>query len=275
MRRYYFLFFLVVFTNVWVSGQLTIDYKTLSVNPDNLEQFKVGKIIDIFITDYDPKTDDHFTVEMTGEQYENTSGIASFKTLNEAIIKHLDGRNPQQYKLLSVQVPDKDKSILKITRYDNAGKIKLEERSYFFRNKGGIKFDVSSGFFVTSLRDENFALKSTSATTKQIIKENNGSIRTGIGLLAHLHYRSQSWSTVGITGGFEINNDAKVGYLAGLSWFIGHDRKFILSGGAVFGKVKRISEVYKVGEEVSSEVNVVPTTEIWKHGLFGSLTYNF
>lgn len=265
------LFALFLQANV-LYGQLIIDYNTLSINDIDKSQFEVGKFINVQISNY-CDTCDKFTVEITGEQYENTSGIDAFKKMND--IEKITERTTENYYLLSLQVPDKDKSIIKISRYKPDGKTKLEERSYFFRNKGGIKFDVSSGFFVTSLRDENFVLKSISDTKKQIIRENNGSLRTGIGLLAHLHCRSQSWSTVGIAGGFEINNDAKVGYLAGLSWFIGHDRKFILSGGAVFGKVKRISEVYQVGEEVSSEINVVPTTEIWKQGWFGSLTYNF
>jgi hypothetical protein len=265
------LFGLVLQANV-LYGQLIIDYNTLSINEIDKSQFDVGKFINVQISHY-CDTCDKFTVEITGEQYENTSGIDAFKKINEIRIE--TETNTENYHLLSLQIPDKDKSIIKITRYKPDGVTKLEERSYFFRNKGGIKLDVSSGFFVTSLRDENFVLKSTSDNTKQIIKENNGSIRTGIGLLAHLHFRSQSWSTFGVTGGFEINNDAKVGYLAGLSWFIGHDRKFVLSGGAVFGKVKRISEVYQVGDVVSSEINVVPTTEIWKQGWFGSLTYNF
>ena len=160
-------------------------------------------------------------------------------------------------------------------RYDSSGKVKIEQRSFFFRNRGGLKFDVSSGFFVSNLRNETYGLKTVNAENKQIVLENNGDIRVGIGLLAHLHCRSQKWLSGGFTGGFEVNNDAKIGFLAGGSLLFGYDRKFIISGGAAFGKVKRISKLYSVGENVPASVNEVPTVEIWKMGLFGALTYNF
>ncbi|MBK6784416.1 MAG: hypothetical protein IPG79_12130 [Saprospiraceae bacterium] len=79
----------------------------------------------------------------------------------------------------------------------------------------------------------------------------------------------------GLTGGFEINNDAKVGFLAGGSLFFGYDRKFVFSGGVAFSKVKTISDIYKVGDIVPYTINDIPTVEIWKSGWFGALTYNF
>ncbi len=254
-----------------VFSQLTIDYSKLSIAPIDKSEFKVGRFISIEISNY-CDTCDKFTVEITGEQYENTSGIDAFKKMNGAIqITSTDSI----YNILSLQVPDKDKSIIKITRYKPDGTTKLEERSYFFRNRGGLKFDVSSGFFVSNFRDETYVLKTVNAENKQIIRENNGNMRLGIGLLAHLHCRSQKWMSGGLTGGFEVNNDAKIGFLAGVSLFFGYDRKFVFSGGAAFSKVKRISNLYLVGDNVPSSINEVPTVEIWRAGWFYSLTYNF
>jgi len=272
MRTINFLLFAIVLQTNVLFGQLIIDYNTLSINVIDNSKFEVGKFINVEIANY-CDTCDKFTVEITGEQYENTSGIDAFKKMND--IKNLAETSTENYYLLSLQVPDKDKSIVKITRYKPDGKTKLEERSYFFRNRGGLKFDVSSGFFVSNLRDETYGLKTVNTESKQIVLENNRDMRVGIGLLAHLHIRSQKkWST-GLTSGFEVNNDAKIGFLAGGSLLFGYDRKFIKSGGAAFGKVKRISNLYKVGENVPSSVNEVPTVEIWKAGWFVALTYNF
>lgn len=273
MKRYYFMLLTLVLIQIHVSGQLVIDYSTLSIDSVDKKKIKVGEFISVGIRNYDPDKDTKFEVEITGEQYENTSGIDAFK--KKTAIKSADKINEDLYYILSLQVPDKDKSIIKIIRFDTSGTKKLEERSYFFRNRGGLKFDVSSGFFVTRLRDASYVLKSVSDTTKQVIAENNGGIRAGIGLLAHLHCRSQKLLSGGLTGGFEVNNDAKIGFLGGLSVFIGYDRKFIISAGGVFSKVKSISNLYCEGELVPNSVNEVPTVEIWKAGLFGALTYNF
>ncbi|MBP6448436.1 MAG: hypothetical protein KA341_16660 [Saprospiraceae bacterium] len=265
-----FLFILCIhFYNL--SGQLVIDYETLSIRDIDPSKFVVGKFINVKIENY-CDTCDKFTVEISGEQHENTSGIDAFKKMNS---DNKVVRDTGNYFLLSFQVPDKDKSIIKIMRYDSSGKVKIEQRSFFFRNRGGLKFDVSSGFFVSNLRNETYGLKTVNAENKQIVLENNGDIRVGIGLLAHLHCRSQKWLSGGFTGGFEVNNDAKIGFLAGGSLLFGYDRKFIISGGAAFGKVKRISKLYSVGENVPASVNEVPTVEIWKMGLFIALTYNF
>ncbi|MBK7522813.1 MAG: hypothetical protein IPI53_01180 [Saprospiraceae bacterium] len=268
--------FVTIFIFSGFSQNIVIDYNTLSILPVDKKIFKVQDFVSVVIRNYNDTIDDKFVVEITGEQYENTSGIDAFKKMTkmdttETIVEE----QPDDYYLLSLQVPDKDKSIIKITRYKPDGTTKIEERTYFFRNRGGLKFDVSSGFFISNLRDKIYVLKSLDTLNKQIVRENNGNIRSGIGLLAHLHCRSQKWLSGGLTGGFEINNDAKVGFLAGGSLFFGYDRKFVFSGGVAFSKVKTISDIYKVGDIVPYTINDIPTVEIWKSGWFGALTYNF
>ena len=254
-------------------AQLEIDYDSMSIKKNNTLEFKVGEFIDVCINNYDPDKDDKFTVEITGEQYENTSGINAFSTVVKS--RQISAPN-NKYCLLSLQVPDRDKSVIKITRYDTTGKIKKEERTYFFRNKGGLKFDVSSGIFVTTLRDNAYVIKNDDDPAKRVVlAENNGKITLGIGLLAHLQFRSQNWINLGFSGGFEVNNDTKIGFLSGVSLFLGHDRKFVITGGAAFRKVKSLSSLYQVGEKIPADVTIVPTVEIWKGGWFGAFTYNF
>jgi len=236
----------------------------------NTNDFKVGKNIQFIIEDYDTKGDS-ISVEYFASQYENTEGIKKFGEINTSSVVGLKGGD--EYHFLPMQIQDKDYSNIKITRFRN--KNKLEESTFTFRNKGGLKFDVSSGFFVTNLKDKTYALKHISDTSKQILEEDSGRIRVGIGILAHLQIRSTRWANFGFTGGFELNSDAKVGYLSGISLFLGHDRKFVFSAGTAFSKVKSISNLYRVNDIVSSSVDSVPTVDIWKMGWFGAMTYNF
>jgi len=261
----YFLYGSHLFSQVTI--KLNHQNYKLEVNSD---KFKVGENIQFIIENFDTYGDS-ISVEYFASQYENKEGIKKFGEINTS--SELVPNRANEYHFLPMQIQDKDYSNIKITRFRN--KNKLEESTFTFRNKGGLKFDVSSGFFVTNLKDKTYALKHISDTSKQILEEDSGRIRVGISILAHLQIRSTRWANFGFTGGFELNSDAKVGYLSGISLFLGHDRKFVFSAGAAFGKVKSISNLYRVNDIVSSSVDSVPTVDIWKMGWFGAMTYNF
>ncbi len=246
--------------------KISIDEKTLKVIFDNCK-FEIGSLIDVEIID-DTSKSDYFTVEISGNQYVNNvtfpSGTVTI-TVSGSTIMHL----------LSLQVPDADKSEIKISRF-NASNVKQEERTYTYRNSGGLKFDVSTGFFATGLKDQIYSLKDgKEPNTKTIVCEDTGSFRVGVGILAHIHSRWNSVINLGLSGGFELNNDSKIGYLTGGSLFFGLDRKFVFTGGCVLSKVRTISSVYKGISEVPESVNVVPVVEKWGAGFFAGLSYNF
>jgi hypothetical protein len=118
----FILFAFVLQTNVLI-GQLIIDNNTLSINNIDKSQIEISKFMNVEIANY-CDTCDKFTVEITGEQYENTSGVDAFKKMND--FKNLVETSTENCYLLSLQVPDKDKSIVKITRCKTDGVPKLE-----------------------------------------------------------------------------------------------------------------------------------------------------
>jgi len=185
--------------------------------------------------------------------------------------------NANTYNYLPIQVENKDFSIIRIKRFKKGETTPSEERTYKFNNYGSIKFDVSSGFFLTKNFDEKYSLYSleNGSGKKKIVRDDNGKIKLGIGILAHIHSRTKFMTNLGFCAGFEINNDAKIGYLAGGSLLFGSDRKFVFSSGLALSKIKKISNLYKDGQEVDMAVNEIPLKEVWKGSIFGSFTYNF
>jgi hypothetical protein len=97
----------------------------------------------------------------------------------------------------------------------------------------------------------------------------------GLGLLAHLHFRSAKFCSFGVSTGFELNSDAKVSYLLGGSIFLGSERKFVISGGFAASKIEVISNEFKGKQFVDASVSTVALTSIWKAGFFGGISYNF
>lgn len=162
------------------SQKISINKKTLELSIDRCD-FKTGSLIGVEITNNNVSSD-YFTVEISGNQYANSTSFPSGT-------KGVDSRGSQTLYLLALQVPDFDKSEIKISRFNDKN-VKQEERIYTYRNKGGLKFDVSTGFFATGLKDKNYVLKPVTESTRQIISEDSGNFRVGIGILAHLQFRS-------------------------------------------------------------------------------------
>ncbi|MBP6417152.1 MAG: hypothetical protein KA330_11895 [Chitinophagaceae bacterium] len=243
--------------------------------------WKVGKELNVIIRNFGyDKLTYHF--EYSSSERTNTNGVTLFNQLSASDVKEnkltaaeknmLLG-SPNEINYITLPIDNKDFSHLKVVEFN--GQEKVKERTFSYRNQGGLKFDVSTGFFVSGLKDDVFIIKSDSTGTGFIANEETGEIRVGIGVLAHLHTRCPGILNLGVAGGFELDNDAKVGYLAGGSVFLGYDQKFVLTGGAVFGKKAKISNAYFEGQQVDFSLSVVPTVDVWDVSWFGSLTYNF
>ena len=236
-------------------------------------EWKVGNYIKVTIKNYQ-STDLKYTISYKGEEKVNETGLEVFRQAAGATNAFYAMGNTGDFEYLLVPIQNKDYSVITIEEYD--GTLLRDKQSYSFRNKGGIKFDVSTGFFVTGLKDESYILKNDTLPNKGIItREASGDLRVGLGVLAHLHSRWNGVLNLGVSGGFELDNDAKVGYLAGGSLFLGRDQKFVLSRGVVFGKSATLSNAYNEGDSVDLSLTVVPTVDIWDRSWFGSLTYNF
>ena len=248
-------------------GEIRLDAKTMKID-DRLANFKVNEYISFKI--FNLSQLDSFELEFESNDNFNQAAFEKFTSFGNTIT---EVSQQDTFYALSFRIENKDITKIKLVRYQN--KIKIEERNYTYRNSGGIKFDVSSGFFWTNLKDEIYVLQKVSDTENQIICENNGEGRIGIGLLTHLHSRTSSWFNYGANIGFELNNDSKVSYLAGLSLIFGYDRKLLLNGGLAISKINVISNLYQDKGLIPNNITSIPLVNIWKAGYFIGMTYNF
>ncbi|MFN8333069.1 MAG: hypothetical protein U0T81_17955 [Saprospiraceae bacterium] len=170
------LFLFLIHNRSFTQGVIIFNAETLELNEENVT-FKVGKIIAIKVTYYDPGRES-LKFEISYSDVQNIEGIKRF---NEATSRDLKIASPATY-FLSFKIEDKDYTHIKVKRLDAKGEI-IEERLYSFRNRGGIKFDVSTGFFATNLKDKSYLLAYVNDTVRQIIKEKNGNFRGELGYL--------------------------------------------------------------------------------------------
>ncbi len=265
-----FILLLFLFTTCVISAQDTIflDAKHMSIN-DTGVKFTAGKMITFKIENL--VKEDSFAMEFTSSDVFNEAGFNKFREIG-AFAK-ATSTIPEPFYFLSFKVEEQDYTHIKLTRFKKY--VRLEERNFKYRNSGGIKFDVSAGFFVTGLKDKMYVFDYTSDSTKMIVEENTGKARVGLGLLSHLHSRKGGWFNYGACLGFEANNDIKVSYLVGGSLLFGYDKKFILNFGLALSKVDVLSNVHELGEVVPIATASIGLSKIWKHGFFAGATYNF
>ena len=273
-KRVSLLFVVGVFLTLDAEAQVKLEIDAQTRNVEFTGTWKAGEKLNINVTNLASSSFDSLAVTYRADEYVNTKGITAFSEAT-AGPKALVSRT--NYDLLPIMIQAKDVAYVTISLYNIKGKAatKVDEQVYTFRVSGGLKFDVSMGAFYTGLHDEVYALKPISDSTNQIIRERNGSGRVGTGILAHLHSRYPGWFNWGISGGFELNNDARVGYLAGLSALIGFDRKFVFTFGGAASKKRVLSAVYEPNDLINRAITSVPMVEIWAGAWFAGLSYNF
>ncbi len=261
-----------MFFPTWGSTQVSMvfDQETKGIVFSE-KNWKSGEMLKIKIDNHGCN-DLKYVIVYSSTERINAQGVALFNTISTTPIKKA-GYSTSSYTYLEIPIEAKDYSHITISEYK--GTTKTDEVVYTYSVKGGLKFDVSTGFFVTGLKDDNYILVNYTDSTKTIIAENSGEFRVGAGVLAHLHSRWGGPVNLGIAGGFEINNEAKIGYLAGGSVFFGYDQKFVLSAGIALGKRQVLSKAYKPGQVVNNAISIVPMVGEWKESWFLSLTYNF
>lgn len=261
------LIFFNSLSNLVLCQKIVFDATTLVLDI-SAAKFKNNAINAIEVSKYVPAIETlEFDVTFTDVQ--NVEGIRKFATISSGS----RFSSPNTY-FFSFKVEDKDYTNIKIIRKDPKGVV-IESRTYSFRNHGGVKFDVSTGFFGTNLRDNIYVLKYLTDTSRQIVQEKSGNFRGGIGLLAHLHSRFNCPVNIGFSLGFEINSDTKVGYLGGGSLFFGYDKKFVFNFGAVASKLDEISNTYAIDDVLPNVITSVPTVKVWRLGYFIGVSYNF
>jgi|GEM_PF-6546555 len=122
---------------------------------------------------------------------------------------------------------------------------------------GGFRADVSSGLFVTYLKDDKFTMLADSTAIagtnpvaysrrKRIIREDTGKYDFGVSALFHFYTRlTTNVNFAGSLGaGVTLNDKPKVRYLAGGSLLLGKTNRLSITYGAAMGYVEELSDKY-------------------------------
>ncbi len=162
---------------------------------------------------------------------------------------------------------------------------------------GGLKIDGSGGLFITSLIDHNFKnvaetyqdttffttadFQITDSITaiseesrNRIERDDNGRFDISAGALVHFYIRNSRTVNYGVSLGATINTQQTLRYLLGASLLVGRKQRVSLSGGAAFGKVKRLATGLQEGQVYTGDASTA-FREVNEVGYFFGLSYNF
>ncbi len=162
---------------------------------------------------------------------------------------------------------------------------------------GGLKIDGSGGLFITSLIDHNFKnvaetyqdttffttadFQTTDSITaiseesrNRIERDDNGTFDISAGALVHFYIRNGRTVNFGVSLGATINTQQTLRYLLGASLLVGRKQRVSLSGGAAFGKVKRLATGLQEGQIYAGDASTA-FREVNEIGYFFGLSYNF
>ncbi|MOA30319.1 hypothetical protein D3C78_1513990 [compost metagenome] len=80
---------------------------------------------------------------------------------------------------------------------------------------------------------------------------------------------------LGLTTGLLTDAAANLRLLGGGSILLGSESRWVISGGAVFGKAKRLTNGYNVGDTFAGDEAEIPYTDKFSTKWFVGITYNF
>lgn len=278
------------------ASALVLNNKTYKVDESTMKKdLEIGQV-EKFVNEYlknnpkdklatDAKADYLWQKVLIGYLHDN---IKDKLKIRDQIIDSLIVIIDKQGKQLAEDTYDKNFPPVKIENFDSTefvvvidnDKSKDEETIKIpFRNRKGFKLDFSTGFLVSGLYDENYSIRPNGSDNVQLKEEFKNKLNLGITLLAHAYCRGTRFINPAITSGLSINlNTQTLNYVLGGSLLLGEDQRFIISLGAVLGKVKALPNYYKKDINIPTtelpETSAVPLVDKLKLSWFVGITYN-
>jgi hypothetical protein len=216
----------------------------------------------------------------------------NFKKKFMEAYKQVYNYNPPLYNWL--QIKNNDVVKLNFEHYSNNKKKSAHELELL--TWGGLKIDFSTGFVVHGLTNENYLLKDsvhfrdneaniysqrpndTIAVTEvhQNIITNDplGDFNYAFSAMSHLYFRTGTRVNVGLTTGFTTDLQSDFRFLAGASFLLGSEKRWVISGGIIGGKHTVLSDGFKIGDVYSADNNTPPTKQEMDYKWFIGISYN-
>lgn len=175
----------------------------------------------------------------------------------------------------------KEVTSIKITVVDKFKGDTVLTRSFDYFYKGGLDFDVTTGFFASNLYSKSYYINRNNPDgSRTIEREDSPGFDLGIGALAHLNYKFSSAAKGGLCVGAYLSTfDTKTRYLIGPSFVFFRKNQLAVSGGLVIGKISKLSGAVssngdKIDRPLPADISSAPMYDKWKTGYFGAITYN-
>lgn len=159
------------------------------------------------------------------------------------------------------------------------------------RTVGGVKFDFSSGLFVTGLTDQRFTLRPDSSVIQNsfggdsivynrrneiILQSDDKKVDFGVSAMMHFYPRITPSFNLGLSlgAGLSIGPDPAIRYLGGGSLFIGKSGRLILTYGCAAGYVDELADGYQNVQFTSLSDKKAMTKKSFKTRGFWAFTFN-
>lgn len=149
----------------------------------------------------------------------------------------------------------------------------LKTRYIDIATQGGLRVNSSAGLSFISYFDG----QSTYFNDGGYIGEEAGDLFLP-SLTTMFHFYRQSYKPFTLGGSFglsvPIEGEKQFIYMAGLSGIIGKTQRVIVNVGAFGGKISRLDQGLRVGDELQSIYSEVPVRSVFDFGLYVGLTFN-
>lgn len=175
---------------------------------------------------------------------------------------------------VAVPVQIQNKDVVSIT-FNNLKNPSVAPLQFDYLIQRGVKIDFSTGIFINGLIDDEYYLKSDDQGAQRITSKDKGNYNLGFGILSHLYSRTGGRVNFGLTTGLLTDAAANLRLLGGGSILLGSESRWVISGGAVFGKAKRLTNGYNVGDTFAGDEAEIPYTDKFSTKWFVGITYNF
>jgi hypothetical protein len=181
---------------------------------------------------------------------------------------------------MPVKIQNYDYSSFAIRMIDKRS-LASEELVIPYINRGGFKLDFSTGFVFNGLTNQNYRLLEYDSNNVQIKRETKDKIpfNTGICLMAHGYMRTGYFVNLAATTGLAYNlNNQNLNFMLGGSILLRADQRFILTFGAMAGRVKELVAYYQTDNPIAKTAlpitSDIPFTERLKTSWFIGISYN-
>jgi hypothetical protein len=146
---------------------------------------------------------------------------------------------------------------------------------------GGWKVNLSAGYFLNFIGNDNFASITNSSGQKEVLAGNKDKVTSAIGALMHVYkFRPDHCLQLGFSFGTSLSDNTNLGFYAGGSLFFTEKNRLVLTAGYAFNKIQRLNTVnltpnghnrYMFANNIDTDIKY---DNVYQGSVFVSLTYN-